>query len=396
MRYNYLLFFCLVISTLIAQDNSKLQEEVAMDLLRAPSSPGFILLDQQPTDIERPTDPTDLIVSFRNASDNFKALPSNYALEMAPFWLFGGKNISFQNFTDTSNHIGNTFKQSLTISTAFGVNDKTIPNQRQISAGIKFSLLRGKHISREFLRTNNERMEILRDLNDGIEKDPSVKRINKKYDSIIKKPGISDDELAAYIKEKSDSVNYYKDKFLEKTGAKYEAKLKKLAKVKLKRYGWFLDVAGGVLTGYKSNVWDSIYVPKFGIWSTFGYAGEKGCTFLLLVRDLYKEKDLYRVNDSMLRMGSLNHLDGGLRFLFEKNKFSVSLEALARYTSGPKDIKAANQLAWKSMLNLGYDLGENRILSFNVGRDFDGTVSKGGNLIAAVNLVIGLGSKRQL
>jgi len=47
-------------------------------------------------------------------------------------------------------------------------------------------------------------------------------------------------------------------------------------------------------------------------------------------------------------------------------------------------------------LNTSYDLGDNKIITFNLGRDFDGTVTKDGNLVAALNLVLGLGSVRNI
>src|SRR5438477_12673520 len=93
MKIRPAIFFLLTLTAknIFAQDSS-----INLNLLRAPTSPGFILLNKQPSDIERPTTPTDFMVNFSNASSGFSALPQNYAIEVAPCWLFGGKNITFK------------------------------------------------------------------------------------------------------------------------------------------------------------------------------------------------------------------------------------------------------------------------------------------------------------
>jgi len=48
------------------------------------------------------------------------------------------------------------------------------------------------------------------------------------------------------------------------------------------------------------------------------------------------------------------------------------------------------------VVNAEYDLGTNRKLTFAFGRDFDGTISKGGNLVAMINLIAGFGGDRKI
>ena len=43
-----------------------------------------------------------------------------------------------------------------------------------------------------------------------------------------------------------------------------------------------------------------------------------------------------------------------------------------------------------------YDLGNNRKLTVAFGRDFDGTVSKSGNVIAALNFLAGFGNRKKV
>jgi hypothetical protein len=46
------------------------------------------------------------------------------------------------------------------------------------------------------------------------------------------------------------------------------------------------------------------------------------------------------------------------------------------------------------LFNADYALFKNQKLTFSFGRDFDGTISKDGNLIAALTLIAGFGNKR--
>ena len=45
-------------------------------------------------------------------------------------------------------------------------------------------------------------------------------------------------------------------------------------------------------------------------------------------------------------------------------------------------------------LNLGYEIFKNKLVTFNLGKDFDKNFETGGNLIATLNLILGFGSMR--
>lgn len=83
MRYLYtMLFFCLTqISYGQNEDSLKLED------LKAPTSPGFSLLDLSPTSVERPTSPKQIGLNLLNFVSSDNALPKNFAIEFAPFWL---------------------------------------------------------------------------------------------------------------------------------------------------------------------------------------------------------------------------------------------------------------------------------------------------------------------
>src|SRR5207249_413514 len=84
----FLITFCA-----FAQDN----RDLTLDMLKAPSSPAFILLGISPTDIQKPIDPTDLFMNIQNATDNFTSFPKEYSLQLCPASIFG-KTQSLDNF----------------------------------------------------------------------------------------------------------------------------------------------------------------------------------------------------------------------------------------------------------------------------------------------------------
>jgi hypothetical protein len=70
--------------------------QASIDDLKAPASPAFVVLDVAPTKVERPQAVRPLVLSaLAAAGDN--GLPSNYAVEFAPYWL-GTPEISFDQY----------------------------------------------------------------------------------------------------------------------------------------------------------------------------------------------------------------------------------------------------------------------------------------------------------
>ncbi|WP_449401612.1 hypothetical protein [Chryseobacterium wanjuense] len=53
--------------------------------------------------------------------------------------------------------------------------------------------------------------------------------------------------------------------------------------------------------------------------------------------------------------------------------------------------KSDYESSWKFLLNFEYEVAKNQRLTFSFGRDFDGEYKKDGNVIVALNLLIGLG-----
>lgn len=371
--------------------------ETNLDLLAAPASPSLILLDKQPSEIELPSNPTDIMVSLQNASNNYSALPKNYSLEFAPFWIFTAKNISYSDLTDTTGNFKKTFTQSFLLSIAVSSDEDDASNKTQLALGIKFSLLRGNKINSEFIEANKNRIQILSEINDEASLNENVTAIHSKYKNLILADTL--DNAGHYAVLEEIEINEVKNNMLLEKNDKlrqHERALKKLSATKLKRTGWFLDCAGGFVTDFPGGIFENAMVPKLGAWITFGNEGKKNFATLVLVRSIYTADETYITREKKFTRANLFHTDGGLRLILAKNKFSFSLEGLARITTGADDILSENKSAWKIMFNTNYDLGNNKILTFSLGRDFESTVTTDGTLMAALNLVMGFGSKRNI
>jgi len=163
--------------------------------------------------------------------------------------------------------------------------------------------------------------------------------------------------------------------------------------LKFNRAGWFLDFAGGSVLDFKDQTFNKSYVSKSGAWLTGGYDAKKSLDFLAIARYLYQPDKILADDTALLDSKNISTFDGGLRLIYKemkKQKLSISTEALYRSVLNEKVIDPS----WRIVLNATYDLGENQVLSFAFGKDFDNSLIKKDNLIASLNYIIGLGSKR--
>ena len=124
MKQSLILLVFLFAGYLGAKSQAK-EEGVALDLLKGPASPGSSLLGIAATDVEKPTDVSAFMPSLQSATNNFTALPANYAIDIAPYWLFKKKtgDITTAGLSNSSGK--NVFKQTFVLSFAIRNTDST-------------------------------------------------------------------------------------------------------------------------------------------------------------------------------------------------------------------------------------------------------------------------------
>ena len=134
---------------------------------------------------------------------------------------------------------------------------------------------------------------------------------------------------------------------------------------------------------------------KSGVWLTAGKENGNGkITTLFIARYLYQPEQIFADSTGKIPSYKISTLDFGGRALFtaDDGKFTFSGEAVYRSVLNKSIIKPS----WRLCFSAGYEVGTNQQITFTFGRDFNGAIEKGGNLIAGLNYFIGLGGEKLL
>ena len=416
MKLKHLLLFLLLVAGAAPAFAQQKDTVVNFDQLRAPSSPAFNLLGISPTDIERPKNPTDFAFSVGNASNNLSTVPKSYALEIAPFWVFGGKS-SFEQFIDNKN-VGNNIKQTFVFSlgstTANSVKDSS--EFRQIGISVKFSILRG-NVGKEFTKWDSTVTKVLTQYTESSKKirdslrNADTAAINQLRKLRLQSVTSDPEKAAAIAKAIQSMVDAQNTKALalihKNDSTKNKAYVTQLSQLSnqtsFRRYGFTMDWAAGTVIDFPDSSFNRSYLSKFATWLTFGYEGQNGSNIMFLVRYAANFNRFYR-NDlnQVVKDIDIGDLDLGLRLYKDfTDKLTLSAEYINRLPFYNDNNYTSNHVSTPSRtdkydFSLNYKVGKNQNLSFTYGKNFDNTVVKSGNLIAAVNYMIGLGSARGL
>ena len=91
----FIIFAITCTISIIAQQQGEI---ISLKELEVPNSPGFILLDEAPTSIERPNSTKAFTLSVINSLENNFEFPKNYAVEFTPFWFIKHPNLNALKF----------------------------------------------------------------------------------------------------------------------------------------------------------------------------------------------------------------------------------------------------------------------------------------------------------
>ena len=395
-----LLFCC---CPLFAQQPSAAQPpaQTKYNLLNVPVSPAFILLDAEPVTVEEPANPTDFFASLRNATTGFTALPNTYAINFAPGWMFGGSKFSYDDFA-SGRRVGQNIGQSALIS--MGVLTNTLSdtdNFTKASLGFKFSLWQGKadtafgelHQKRAFLlrKVGELRQDLDEQAQALLEQDPNYVMLNNMINAEAQKDN-PDLELIQSLQKSRDRVE---NEFRDRIVAGYESQLADIrdtiAQMIFRRYGFFFDVSGGAAFRFPNNTVGDAGMDRFGFWATCGFLTKKDLNIIATARLMnFQDQAFIDQGTGVLDVGTNLFLDAGARLVYRRHRFGLSAEGVLRQPLNNSGIDGTSRASF----SLDYQVGENQVLDFTFGKNFDGTVEKGGNLIAIFNFLIGFGGKR--
>ena len=399
--FKYFIVLVLIFSKAILVGQNSTEVEMDLDVLRAPQSPASSLLGIADSEITRPSDATDFMVNLRQATDNFTSIPVNYAVDFAPVWLFGAKNISGADFL--SNSIKKNVPQSLIVS--FAVNNEDVTSldgskvgNTAVALGVKFSLLRGK---------------IKDSTQDALDKAYALSQENSKtWAEVFSNLQASDaefrDNLIAISNLNPDSETFeieiqlltvkgeiINQRLISEAENQIEDKSQEFIDLSkdfdFNRVGFKLDFQSAISWDFPEQIYADRKVQKAGVWLTAALEGNNNLSFLALARYQHMPNTLISSIEGLEQI-SVDAFDAGSRLMYAKNKFAFSGEIVYRNALNTDNIDGTTKWA----INAEYAVTANQKLIFSYGKDFDGTITEDGNVLTALNFLMGFGSKRKV
>ena len=376
--------------------------KIKLDLLRAPSSPGANLLGFSVSDIEKPSDVSDFMLTLQSATNSNSIFPTNYAVDLAPFWIFRSKGLTTDKFN--TGKFADVFKQTFVISTAIRNADSSSRDfdkqNLYHSIGTKFSIIRGR-LSNKALSVLESIHELQAEIASGVNQSLSQKlEADSIYQGLKKerqvKLGEKMDPDHPDVLAVSAKMEIRMEKVKEQIISSYTEELAKLEKAaasfKVERFGFFIDFAGGLSLEYINRTFNNSRVYNAGAWLTFGANYQNGLSLMGITRFLENPKKVFADDLGVLKNEDVSTFDAGARIIYNHpaSRFSISTEAIYRSVLTKNTIDPS----WRWVLNAEYDIGNNQRLTFFFGRAFNGATSKDGNVIAALNFLKGLGNFR--
>lgn len=367
-----------------------------INTLKAPSSPAASLIGISPSSIQRPTDPSAFTTSFLNATNNFSTIPNSYAVDFAPAWLFSGRNISYNQFN--SDKLKNNLWQSLDVSLAMNnVKDSLTNNTNTtLGIGIKISFLRGK-INSKANHLVDQTYALLSQVTAlQQQKLLAYEKIHPGYLALQRSLHTLPDSVRII---RIAQLNTTRDSIFKLANTELKNQLDSVKSIgqsiDFTRYGWKLDLASGLSYYFPKQNFSNGTLNNAGAWLTGGYEDEGNrISFLGILRYLYNPKHAFADANNILSQTNLSTFDSGIRLLFETvdSKFTFGGEVIYRSILNNTAVKSSTRYS----VSTDYEIGKNQLLSFVFGRDFDGTINKGGSLLAALNFIIGFGNTKSI
>ena len=349
---------------------ASLQANAQFDLLRTPKSPAATLMNFSPSEIHTPTNPNDLMLNIKNQTNDFKIIPKSFSIEIAPARLFGKKSEGEKESNDFKNGKANLrdaiFSIAYRDSTDIDLSTKVKLGRPQIGFGFDIPLFRH--------RLNNYSKQ-------------SFEMINSQLLS-----------FKTFAMNETDRKSNNENNLMLSESMKAN-------QTTLIRKGFAVNASGGFVTDYREKA----KKIKYGLWLTPSYE---------FTREVQDKKDTVKPNaltvlglvrilknvnpENIKESKNVQNFDFGGKLNFTKNgikHINVSAEYIYRYSknfdkSFNETLATLNKESHRFAFNTEFQFRENMMLTFAIGRDFDGNFNKGGNVFSLINFVAALGSDR--
>lgn len=400
------------------------QNELNFDQLKTPTSPAFIIIDQTPSTIDRPSSLNALTTSVQGAYVGGKFKPG-LGIEVTPFWLFKKTNYSLDKYllARFGKDHGRLFLRHLSLSFATSSTD-TLKLGRLtpglgLSYGIRFLIIPGVEPEKE----RAEKMRIIEQskIELGYKSKLSILKFSLTGDNIDNTTLVTkataaltaaNGALIHLIEEKFKGqdpiqVQAVKD-YIDELRAKEDKELIKNAIaisswLSSAREGFMWEFAAAGLHNLpESNVnGQGNELAKISAWTTFSYRANldknevaQSLDVMVLLRYIYNNK----------KVDSSDYFDIGIKGAYNYKKWSLSFEAAYRRALTKMEVDATvpdneRPKRYTYRLAASFDYQINTILGLNIsfGRQFDGRTTTflkngtGQSIFSTAGLNIGIG-----
>ena len=427
-----------------------------IDKLTSPSMPAATIIGTQFNEINTPKSlkalETAIFNNFINAEGS-SLIPGNYALEVNPFML--GKRTNFDYLDYLKDEIKLNLWRNLSFSVAstnnYIINDSITGSS--LGFGGRTIILNGKvsqQLESTYINTANEYNSLLalqgqirtmigqylRSLKPVSPAGLALPEVPFHPDSLkaflLKTEILNKPEVSGIIDEvfnqlpvgtnkdnvRNEFLSVYKNTLSSITLTKYRALIDS---VKTERYGLRWEIGAALALNFPTNDFGYSISPKQGIWSNISYRPFKKTESSLLSGIYYETPVNFEfiglvrwINNNDEFINKYNPIDTlqfnagevwdiGLRGILEFGKLSVEVEYIYRNNrnrefitvDGNQFSRTVNDDTYKFLLNFNYNISDNLVLSYNIGRNYEVVNVNSGNLISGLSLNFGFGGVKK-
>jgi hypothetical protein len=309
---------------------------VSLKDIEMPASPGFVLLDQAPSCIERPASTKAFVFSILNSIVESEGLPENYAIEITPFWYFKHRNMSALKYAGIQENKQLPFSELKLVSLSAAyinlMDTITILPVNNISFGARTTLfkIRSETNSSSIKKANAGAVDQLRKIDEII-----VKRIGP-WDPVD--PEGHKKKQAALLEFLQDSLKITNN----------------LAEALEVKPVFVIDFAVAYNLFFTNNDFSTKQFGRFGTWVTLNYAqklNEENTNYLNLYAIGRYLKDEATRDESGEFIGKTFY-DFGAKVELQFNKFSFGYEYIYRSGNVSNTFRSSGQLKYRISDNL--------------------------------------------
>lgn len=351
-----------------------------IDKIATPVSPALVLLGTAPTSIERPATPSKFALSLANAftSGSALALPSSYALEVAPFWLVSHPRLRVSMLQD-----------------GFGDSASALVRlPRRVVQNFLHTFVVGVASADSSFRTSGTQPADTSIFRLGISARASLlrghwapgclKSIEGRLTDLAQRRAAP---LAAWLAANPTAT----EKELDEARRRIETEVSAAPKADTLAakdpggncltayYGWSLDVAAAAINRYPAQSFDAGQLSAHAWWVTLGYKDRQSRSILAVAR-------LGREGVNGVRLAS-RYTDVGARIVIPKDEWAFSIEGVGRRANGT----GGSADFWRIVGGFDYKVSDGVWLNSSFGRDYQTERAK--SLVALLGLKWNLGTK---